>query len=88
LFDSVAHLGGGFFGERKCQDLLWFYFVVYEMKDFFCYDSRFAGTGAGEDELEAANNYRGFLGGIEGHSDRRLAGGRKKVWGERNTEMK
>ena len=41
--------------------------VVYEMEDFFGYDSRFAGTGAGEDELEAAGFYCGFLGGVEGH---------------------
>jgi hypothetical protein len=40
--------------------------LVYEMEDFFGYDSRFAGTGAGEDELEAAGFYRGFPGGLRG----------------------
>jgi len=37
------------------------------MQDFFCYDSGFAGAGAGEDELEAAGFDCGFLGGVEGH---------------------
>ena len=50
------------------------------MEDFFGDYSRFAGTGAGEDELEACAGDGGCLGGVEGHSDRRLAGGRKKVW--------
>ena len=50
------------------------------MEDFFCDYSRFAGTGAGEDELVTAGGDGGGLGGVEGHSDRRLAGGRKKVW--------
>ena len=67
LFDSLAHLGGGFFGEGEGQDLFRGGAVVYEMEDFFCYDSRFAGTGASEDELEAAGFYCGFLGGVEGH---------------------
>ena len=50
------------------------------MEDFFGDYSRFAGAGAGEDELEAFTGYGLVLGGVEGHSDRRLAGGRKKVW--------
>jgi hypothetical protein len=38
------------------------------MQDFFRDYSRFAGTGAGEDELEAfAGVHCGFLGGVEGH---------------------
>ena len=37
------------------------------MQDFFCDYSRFAGAGAGEDELDAAGCYGALLGGGEGH---------------------
>ena len=37
------------------------------MQDFFGYDPRFAGTGTGEDELDAAGCHGALLGGGEGH---------------------
>ena len=38
-----------------------------QMQDFFGYYPRFAGTGAGEDELDAAGCYGLLLSGGEGH---------------------
>jgi hypothetical protein len=55
------------------------------VQDFFGDYSRFAGTGAGEDELEAFAGGDGLgLRGVEGHSDCRLTGGRKKVVGKKS----
>jgi len=67
-FDAVAHLGCGFVGEGECQDVFRFCSLVYQVQDFFCYHSCFAGTGAGEVELEAFAGVDGFgLRGVEGH---------------------
>jgi len=67
VFSSLAHLCGGFVGEGEGQDVFRFYALVCQVQDFFCYYSCFAGTGAGEDELEAGGFHCGFLGGVEGH---------------------
>ena len=40
------------------------------MQDFLGDDPRFAGTGAGEDELDAAGGDGFLLGGGEGHEDK------------------
>jgi len=50
------------------------------MEDFFGYDSRFAGTGAGEDELEAGGFYCGFPGGLRGIQIVDWCGGGKRWW--------
>ena len=75
LFDPVAHLGCGLVGEGEGQDMVWRDALVNEMEDLLRDDSCFAGAGAGEDELEAAGFYCGFLGGVEGHVVREVGAG-------------
>jgi hypothetical protein len=75
LFDPVAHLGRGLVGEGEGQDLVCWYSLVCQMEVFFCYDSRFAGTWAGEDELEAVGCDGGLLGGIKGAFRSWIGGG-------------
>ena len=41
----------GFVGEGEGEDVLRFYSLLDEVEDLFGDDSRFTGTGAGEDEL-------------------------------------
>jgi len=79
LPDTVAQPRGGLFGEGEGQDLSRGYALVEEPEYFFGYDPGFAGTRAGEDELEAAGGNGFFLGGVEGHSGSRLVGWRKKM---------
>ena len=68
VFYSPAHLCGGFVGEGEGQDVFRFYALVCQVQDFFCYYSCFAGTGAGEDEMEAFAGVDGFgLRGVEGY---------------------
>ena len=67
LFDAVDHPGCGLVGEGECQGLVWRDALVYKMQDFFCYYPRFAGAGAGEDELDAVGCDGALLGGGEGH---------------------
>jgi len=67
LLDPVAHLRCSFLGEGEGQYLSRLYSLVEEVEDLLGDYPGFAGTGAGEDELEAAGGDGFGLLGIEGH---------------------
>ncbi len=56
------------------------------MEDFLGDDSRFAGTGAGEDELDAAGGDGAVLGGGEGHLVRFCPGWGIRVAGQKSID--
>jgi len=66
FFYPVDHLRRCFIGEGECQDLVWRDVLVYEMEDLLRDDSRFAGAGAGGDELESSGGDAFGPGGLRG----------------------
>ena len=67
LLAPVAHLCCSLVGEGEGEDVFRFYAGLYEVYYFLGDDSCFAGTGAGEDELDAGAGDGFGPGGVEGH---------------------
>ena len=67
LLEPLDHFARRFFGERKGKNALGFHTRVDEVQNLLGYDTGFARTGSGNNQLDAVFFYRFLLRRVDEH---------------------